>query len=180
MRQRDTIALTEAGIRYARGVHVVRRRPDLRIISVNHRGEIVEEYVQYMGESDTEASARVIALIETAQILIQQQELRSQEPWFNEVPLFVPPYETPEAEQTAVGYIQALLRPREEATKIPSSRGVHCVSSKDHDHTLLLVAVTSRGERLGQCAFDVLSDPGERLLGFRKELEELLDECDPQ
>ncbi len=115
MPNRDAIEISDGGVRYARGVHIVCRRPELRVISVNNSGEIVREYTQSMtGEGATD---KVIALIETGEALIQRDQLHATEPWFDEVPIFIPRYESPEAEETALAYLSSLIKRAQGVTK---------------------------------------------------------------
>jgi hypothetical protein len=176
MRNEDSVEISEHGVRYARGVHIVSRRPELRVISLNHSGEIVREYTQSMlGEGATD---QVIALIETAEALIQRDQLHQMEPWFDEVPIFIPPYESPEAGETALAYLKSLIKRAQGVKEVPIGRGVHCIDG-DQEYTLKLIALTSSGERIAERTFNTLADPGGDLVRFRQELEALLNRIDP-
>ncbi|HEX8361146.1 MAG TPA: hypothetical protein VF613_13620 [Longimicrobium sp.] len=120
----------------------------------------------------------MIALIETAEALIQRDQLREREPWFDDVPIFIPPYESPEAEETAVAYLKSLIERAQGVKEEPTGRGVHCVDG-DEDYTLKLIALTGSGEKIAERTFNTLSDPGANLVRFREELQSILDGIDP-
>lgn len=88
MKQDDSVQITENGVRYARGVHIVSRRPYLNIISVNSQGEFVHEHRYPTGEPDGGMSPRVLALIETVELVNQLERLRAVEPWEPKIPVF--------------------------------------------------------------------------------------------
>jgi hypothetical protein len=180
MKRENSVQITEEGIRYARGVHIVSRRPDLNIISVNSQGEIVREHRYPTGSPDGAASPRVVALIETVELLNQIQLLREMEPWAPEIPFFIPPYETPEAEATAVGYLKALMGKVFGTEENPTARGVHVDVEHDLDGILVLYAMTSRGQRIAERHWNLNEDEGEKLEAYKQELNQLLDENDPE
>lgn len=179
MRYKDGVRITDEGISYSRGVHVVQRRPELVILTVNSKGEIVHERRFPTGPSDSPPSPHVIALIETAELVGEVQRLREIEPWEPEVPVFIPPYETPEAERTAASYLERLRQKVEGTAKNSTSRGVHIDVEDDDPEHLILFALNSRGERIAERRWNLFEDGGERLNQLRGELECLLDENDP-
>jgi hypothetical protein len=176
----DTVHITDEGIRYARGVHVVSRRPNLYIISVNSKGEIVHEHRYPTGSADGPASPRVVALIETVEVLNQIERLRATEPWDPVIPFFIPPYETPEAEATAVDYLERLMRKVRGEERNPTERGVHVDVEHNLEGIMVIYAMTSRGERIAERHWDVREDKGQTLNEYRMELERLLAEVDPE
>lgn len=180
MEGEDSIQITQDGIRYARGVHVLSRRPELNIISVNSRGEVIHELRHSTGPPDGSATPRVVALIETAEVLTQIDRLREAEPWEPVIPFFIPPYETREAEETAVRYLESLQRKMLGEERNPAHRGVHIDVEHEEAGIILLYAMTSNGERIAERKWDVREDKGEALHAFKVELEALLDEVDPR
>src|SRR5215210_5414395 len=70
MRHEDAVRITGEGISYSRGVHIVQRRPELILLTVNSQGAIVHECRFPTGPFDSEsATPRVVALIETAELV---------------------------------------------------------------------------------------------------------------
>lgn len=175
----DPIQITEEGIQYKRGVHVVSRRPELRIIAVDASGEIIREHTQSMEASDPSASDRVLALIETATLMLYIQELRDAEPWLPEIPTFVPPHPSDEAERTAAEYVLALLEYMANKHRKSTDRGLHFVRSKAKDPMLRVLAVTSKGERIAERRYRVMRHRPSRLDEIVAELKALLDLIDP-
>lgn len=181
MRHDEAVRITEDGIAYSRGVHVIQRRPELVVLTVNSQGEIVHERRFPTGPADSDsATPRVIALIETAEVVGAVHRLRALEPWAQpRVPVFIPPYETPEAERTAADYLEGLRQKVTGEAKNATERGVHVDVEANVPEHLVLFALNSRGERVAERRWNMYEGKGETLDQLRDELQRLLDENDP-
>jgi|GEM_PF-7027666 len=180
MRHEDAVRLTDEGISYSRGVHIVQRRPELILLTVNSRGMIVHESRFPTGPLNSEsATPRVVALFETVELVGEIQRLRELEPWAPRVPTFIPPYETPEAERTAVDYMEGLMKKALSGAMAPAERGIHIDVETNLPEHLALFALNSRGERIAERLWNLYEDTGEELYHLRDELQRLLDETDP-
>lgn len=181
MRHEDAVQITEDGISYSRGVHVIQRRPELVILTVNSHGEIVHERRFPTGPVDSDsATPHVVALIETTEVVGAVHRLRALEPWAQpRIPVFIPPYETPEAERTAADYLEGLRQKVTGEAKNATERGVHVDVEANVPEHLVLFALNSRGERIAERRWNMYEGKGETLDQLRDELQRLLDENDP-
>jgi hypothetical protein len=180
MRNDDAIRITDVGISYSRGVHVIQRRPELVILAVDSQGEILHERRFPTGPIDSDsATPHAIALIETSEVVAEVHRLRELEPWAPRIPVFIPPYETPEAERAAAEYLAELTRKATGKAKNPTERGVHADVEIDVPEHIVLFALNSRGERIAERRWHIYQDHGESLHQLRDELQRLLDESDP-
>jgi len=180
MRHEDAVRITDEGISYARGVHIVQRRPELILLTVDSQGAIVHEFRLPTGPLDSDsATPPVVALIETAELVCEIQRLRELEPWAPRVPVFIPPYETREAERIAADYMEGLMKKALGGATNPTGRGIHIDVESNVPEHLILFALNSRGERIAERLWNLYDDRSEKLYHLRDELQRLLDETDP-
>lgn len=92
----------------------------------------------------------------------------------------MPPYETPEAEDTAFRFVEELKRKASGTERNPTERGVHVDVEHGVKGIMILFALTRNGVRIAERQWNVMTGKGEELATLRDELTRLLDAADPE